>query len=462
MPQFTRRTLLKLTAAALPSIMLAGCGGSFDPESIPESIERFPRTPMAGDVTQSRAILTFHVADDTDVTLRIWTEDEVVVDQLFESNGDGFHKAMIDDLTEGSTYKYAVFGGSGPRFEDRGLIGQFKTAPADDALEPVRIALLSCIGQGTFLPDFYMPEGTDTPTTEPFQWEVLTHADGMDIDAFIHLGDMAYLDFVWSQQEGALDAYLHAWGYYHGGGYRPLFPLAALYATWDDHESTDNRHFDPWDMTEEDQAKLANAKTAWYKVVPIDAMTPEDGPVWRDFSWGQTLDLIILDCRYELQEDHLMSEDQLSWLLDKIEASTARFICVATPKPFANITSSTNLFEDNADRWDGYPDDRVRMTALLDKLEANNVIFVTGDIHMNYLGRASESGDLVSDKVWEVCTTSGNTSPMANSLSDIQFDFVGGDPHFPVLTFDPDAGTVHVAFHAVDGSVAYEKTLDDL
>ena len=100
------------------------------------------------------------------------------------------------------------------------------------------------------------------------------------------------------------------------------------------------------------------------------------------------------------------------------------------------------------------------MTALLDGLDRRNVVFVTGDIHMNYLGRASETGDAASDQCWEICTTSGNANPLADDLSTEQFAFVSKAPHFPVLTFDPDTDTVHVAFHAVDGSVAFVQVLD--
>lgn len=457
MAVLSRRVLLKLTAAAVPALVV-GCGAPFDPESVPESTKRFPRTPIAGDMTSTRAVLVFHVADDAAVTLRVWVGDEVVVDQAVEPSGDGFHKVMVDDLTPGTTYNWAVFAGEAPQFQDRSLICRFKTAPKEDALETVRIALLSCVGQGTILPDFFMPEGTDVPTAEPFQWEVYRQAADHDLDLLVHLGDQAYLDFVWSEAEGTVEAYLHAWGFYHGGGYRDLYPHAGLYATWDDHESTDNADFDPWAMTAEDEVKLANAQTAWFKVVPIDATEPR--PIWRSFRWGATLELILLDCRYELTEDRLMSEAQLTWLLDTIAASPCRFVCVATPKPFTNITSSQPLMADNADRWDGYPADRARLTALLDELAASHVVFVTGDIHMNYLGRGSVTGDAVSDRAWEVCCTSGNASPLASSLSPDQFEFVDNAPHFPVLTFDPRAGTVHVAFYAADGSLAFERVLE--
>lgn len=456
----TRRHLLKLTAATLPGLAI-GCAGGFEPEEVPESVERFPRTPIAGDMQPTRIVITFFVADDTPVTLRVWNEEEgVVVDQEIDASGDGFHKVMIDELTPGTTYHYAVFGGQGRQFEDRSLIGQVRTPPTEDVLVPVTLAMLSCVGQGTVIPDYYMPPGTTNETEEPFQWELFTHAHQHDIDAFVHLGDQAYLDFVWSQQDGTLEAYLNAWHYYHGGGYRDLYPLAGLYASWDDHEATDNGRFDPWDMTAEEVTKLENAHAAWYKVVPIDAMTPADGPVWRAYRWGGTVELILLDCRYELEPDRQMSPEQLAWLLERIETSPCRFICVATPKPFAQITSSSEFGADNADRWENYPADRVQVTDLIDELDAKHVIFVCGDIHMNYLGRANIAASTTSESVWEVCTTSGNISPMANFLDEGQFTFVDQNPHLPVLHFDPDAGTVHVAFYDSTGALAYEQTLE--
>lgn len=460
MQSLSRRRVLLLSAAALP-VLAVGCAGSFDPEAVPESVERFPRTPIAGDMTTTRVVIVFHVADDTAVTLRVWSGEEVVVDEAVAPSGDGFHKVRIDDLAPGTTYKYAVFSGDAPHFESRGLIGQFRTAPPEDALVPVRIALLCCVGQGTVIPDYFMPEGSERPTTEPFQWEVFTHAAGYDLDALVHLGDQAYLDFVWSTAGGTLEAYLNAWGYYHGGGYRDIYPLAGLYATWDDHEATDNGQFDPWDMTAEEEVKLANAKAAFYKVVPIDALTPDEAPVWRGFRWGQTLELLLLDVRYELTAEHYMTEAQLAWLIERIASSPCKFVCIATPRPFAEITTSVPLSSDSAARWEGYPVDRERLAAALDAPDAPRVIFVTGDIHMNYLGRTSISGDAPSERSWEVCCTSGNVNPLAAGLSEEQFVFVDTAPHLPVLTFDGEAGTVHVAFYAKDGSLAFERTLDD-
>lgn len=472
----TRRDVLVLLAAALPGVVV-GCGGdddpstgsdsgpptggiAFDPDAVPESVERFPRTPIAGDMTSTSVVIAFHVADDSPVTLRVWTDDTLVVDEAVPASGDGFHKVFLRDLDPGTTYRYGVFAGAAPDFTDRSLIGQVRTAPADDQAPVVRIALMSCIGQGTILPDYYRPAAWPVPTEEPFQWELFTHASDHDLDALVHLGDQAYLDDVWGLEGGTEAAYLNAWGYYHGGGYRDIYPLAGLYATRDDHESTDNGDFDPWDMTPEDEAKLANAHAAWFKVVPIDAQAV--GPIWRSFRWGATLELVVLDCRYELTDERLISEEQLQFLLDRIETSPCRFVCVATPRPFTDIDGWVGIGEDSVERWAGFPADRQRVTELIDRIQARHVLFVCGDIHMNYLGRATLGGTGVADTRREICVTSGNVNPSYTGLKPEQFDYVSVDPALPVLTFDPDAGTVHVAFHLRDGSVGYEQTLTDI
>ena len=147
--------------------------------------------------------------------------------------------------------------------------------------------------------------------------------------------------------------------------------------------------------------------------------------------------------------------------MSRIEASPCRFLCIATPKPFSQITSSSVFSSDNADRWENYPPDRDRVREAIDALSDPRVVFVTGDIHMNYLGRTTLDGTAASERCWEVCCTSGNYSPLASSLSEVQFDFVSPEPHFPVLAFDPDSGTVEVTFYDVDGNVAFSQVLDD-
>ena len=164
----TRRSVLRICAAAGP-VWATGCGDEvpFVPEDVPEDPVVFPRTPMAGDMRGQRVVFTFHVADDRPVTFRAWTDAGVVVDWAIEPSGDGFHKVMVDQLIPGVTYRYAVFDGDAPDFSGRSLIGQVRMPPPDDVAVPIRVGLMSCIGRGTIVPDYYLHE-TD-------QWLVFPH-----------------------------------------------------------------------------------------------------------------------------------------------------------------------------------------------------------------------------------------------------------------------------------------------
>ncbi|MCA9573528.1 MAG: alkaline phosphatase D family protein, partial [Myxococcales bacterium] len=181
------------------------------------------------------------------------------------------------------------------------------------------------------------------------------------------------------------------------------------------------------------------------------------------FRWGDTVELVLLDCRYELVDEPellLVGEAQMAWLLERLRTSPCRFVCVCTDKPFADVRMADgDPYPSAGERWAGRPASRDRVTQLLDDEGLTHVLFVTGDIHMNYVGRVSEAGDRTSDRAWEICCTSGNVNPLVRDLSLTQFDWTGMPPHVPRLTFDPDAGTVTVAFHAADGTVSHEQVL---
>jgi phosphodiesterase/alkaline phosphatase D-like protein len=119
----------------------------------------------------------------------------------------------------------------------------------------------------------------------------------------------------------------------------------------------------------------------------------------------------------------------------------------------------TEPYPGEQERWQGHPGDRALVTDLINAEGLDNVIFITGDIHMNYLGHADETDPSVAGRMWEVCSTMGNINPLVARLKPEQFDWTARDPHQALLTFDPTAGTVHVAFHAEDGSLSYERTL---
>lgn len=431
-----------------------------DPRAVPESVELFPRTVIAGEMRETSFMVACFVSDAQAVVLRVWlpTDDPqqvaLVHEEIIEPDANGFFKAHVGGLEGGTWYDYAVFRDVGPGEPvARSLIGRVKTALAPGVREPVTVALGACVGSGGIFPDHIDPQNP-----VPQYWTAITEAAQHDFDLFIHLGDQGYLDNVWDAG-GSYELYLNAWGAYHGGGYRELYPRAGLLCTWDDHEVTNNGDVDPWTTDPIERERIANGLRAYYTVLPIDAAVPFDDPLWRNFQWGDVVEFIVLDCLYERNspQGRYMSEAQLAFLLTRLQDSPCHFKCILNSVPFANLDGFLGASEDN--RWQGHPAQRDAVKSFIDDNAIEGVVWVTGDIHLCYVGQIENQDDTPSGRAWEVCVTSGNINPLALTLPPSQFAWADGNPHAPLLTFDADANEVAVTFYRPDGTIAFETTL---
>lgn len=455
--------MLALSAAGAAALT-AACSSSDETgarslSELPESFEVFPRTVLAGDMTTTSVVIAIYVADGAPKTLRVWNRDsgDVAEERRVQPDAHGFVKERIDGLEPGTWYGYAFLIGEAPDFSGRSLVGNVRTLAEEGTLEPITLAFGSCVGSGSFIElDFALPEDDYAP----FDWQLTDMAASLDFDLFVHLGDQGYMDKVW-KAGGSYEQYLAAWGAYHGGGFRKIYPKAGMVSTWDDHEVVDNGLLDPFTDEPEKLEKLRNGQRAYYRVMPIDSDDPEAHHIWRSYQLGHTVELILLDCRYENEGEggHLLSAEQLDWFLGRLKSSPCRFICVGTDKPFANVMMTSKPYPGEVERWQGHAGDRARVTDLINAEQLERIIWVTGDIHMNYFGHADETDDSIAGRMYELCCTSGNTNPLVTALSKQQFEFTAEPPHFPTLTFDPGAGTVTVRFYAEDGSVSFEKVV---
>lgn len=430
-----------------------------EPTGVAESREIFPRTVLAGDMGTDFIVLAIFIADKRPKTLRIWRLDDqrIIEERSVTPDENGFAKERIEGLRAGISYQYGYFDGTAPDFSARSLIGNFRTLPKPGVAQPVTVAFGSCVGHNSAIPDFVKP-----PEMQPFPWDLTKNMADKDFDLFVHLGDQGYMDDIWDAG-GSYELYLQAWGAYHGGGFRDVYPKAAVISTWDDHEVTDNSKVEPFTTDPEELEKMDNAKRAYYRVMPIDGDDYRTDRIWRSFRFGDTLEMVLLDCRYELQPEEdgrLISDEQMAWLLDILRTSPCRFICIGTDKPFANVMLEGEPYFGAKERWQGHLGDRDRVTGVIDELGMKNLIFVTGDIHMNYVGTLDEEPDSVAGELHEVCCTSGNTNPLTMFLSKKQFEFTAVTAHMPLLTFDPAAGTITVRFYSDDGELAFEKVID--
>lgn len=423
----------------------AGQAIAFEPAAISLDAALFPTAVMAGEMRPTSVMLAVFIAEPGARTLRVWRSGEVagevelVHEAQVEPGVDGFLKVVVDGLCPGTWYSYGLFVGAPDGFTARSLIGEFRTAIADDVLEPLTLALGSCNGASLVWPSM-------TVTADEYY------------DMFIHLGDMAYNDGATSLAE-----FRASWRKYLGAdGYKQAFARAGLYATWDDHEIDNNSNFDRETMDPQQLAKRQNAFDAFFEALPIDAQGP-DYQLWRSFRWGLTAEIIVLDCRYERRPSmqQYISPAQMAFLKQRLLESPCHFKVVMNSVPITNMPLPWDIAAD--DRWEGYPGQRQELLAHIDQHDIRNVWFLSGDFHVCFVSRLEPGGQQLSARTREIAVTSGNTNPIPEFLTQLdppQFAYGVHQPRGVLVTFDPRADNVLVRFlDPQTGEELYAETL---
>lgn len=403
----------------------------FDATTIPQDDVVFPLAVMAGEMRADSMMLTVWVPDAQPKRLRVWSATDepgsvaVAFDDMVAPNADGFVKLTIEALCPGTWYSYAYFVEEGGELVGRSTIGNVRTAIADNALEPLVIAMTACNGDNG---------GT-------WSWPALDVMADEYYDVFLHLGDMAYNDGMFTLEE-----YRGNWRQYLGGeDFKRVFAGAGLYATWDDHEIDDNSGFDPRSMDPMDLQRRENALSAYFELLPIDG-GPPDFQLWRTFRWGLTAEIIVLDCRYERRasQDIYISQAQMDFLKQRLTDSPCHFKVVMNSVPITNMPGVWDLGA--FDRWEGFPAQRDEILAFIDDQQIDNVWFLSGDFHVCFVSRLEPSGDNLSARTREIACTGGNTNILGTLLAAPQFDYGTSQARGLILMFDPEANAVNVRF----------------
>ena len=418
---------------------------AFDAESILLDETNFPYAVMAGEMTTTSVLLAVFVADAQPRTLRIWRPTDtdgvvaVVAEMEVSPNADGFAKIPVEGLCPGTWYHYGYFTGAPGSFAARSILGEFRTAPADDVLEPLAVAITSCCGSS-------------------LDWPALTLTADEYYDVFLHLGDMAYNDAAFTVEE-----YRASWaGYMMADGYKQAFARSGMYLTWDDHEIDDNSNFDRETMDPMQLQKRQNAMDTYFELVPIDARGP-NYRLWRSFRWGMTAEFIVLDCRYERRPsmNQYISPEQMEFLQDRLLNSPCHFKIVLNSVPITNMPGVWDVAAN--DRWEGYPAQRQELLDFINANQIRNVWFMSGDFHVCFAAHIELGDGGVTASTWEIAVSGGNTNPLpaiAAALNPPQFDYGVLEARACLLLFDPEADAVNVRFiNPQTGETEYDQTL---
>jgi alkaline phosphatase D len=355
--------------------------------------------------------------------LEDWVEVSRISGLVPDNKVVGFE---LTDLEPDTTYALAFLTSDGRRSG----VGRFRTALAAGSTRLIRFGATSCLGGNS-------------------PWPNLSQAAAQRLDFFCLLGDTIYADADWGEAdfEGEWEVALST------DGLRDVTGSTSVLATWDDHEVDNNWAWDDDEMPE----KALDALTAFQRALPM-RRGPGGLGLWRRTTWGEAIDVFVLDCRGERIAGRYISPDQMDWLIEGVQSSTATFKLILNSVPITDMGSVYGPFSQD-DRWQGYPAER---TELLDALSGiPGVLFVAGDFHWGALCRVDPPGEPF-DGIWEVFAgPSGSAiNPLALFVEpDPQYELVIARYNYTLFEADPVGRTLRVAFIDDDGGVIAERTL---
>jgi len=317
-------------------------------------------------------------------------------------------------------------------------IGTTRLSPSSDSLEPVKIASASC---QNWTAGFYTAYH-DMAELAP--------------DLVLFLGDYIYEGGTGSLADGDvrlhnsdeirdLVAYRNRYGLYKSD---PLLQAAhqmcPWVVTWDDHEVENNyanlTPEDPAD-TAGHTARRAAAYQAWWEHMPVrfDPPVDENLTIYRQFSWGSLINMLVLDTRQYrddqacndavlqttpacddalLPERSLLGAEQEAWVAANIRGVDKVWNVLANQTVMTDIRLGAAVL--NFDQWDGYTPDRDRVLTDITEQGVENLIVLTGDIHLSGIGQLTTTTNPTTAVGIEFVTTSissgGNVPPETQGL----------------------------------------------
>ena len=278
-------------------------------------------------------------------------------------------KARLGGLDPHSEYFYVWQSGT-----DVSDVGRTRTRPPADSATPLRFGFSSCqrFSSGYF--------------------SAHVHAAQDDLDAYLFLGDYIYERDRIGAHAGRdepfnandLGSYRRKYRQYRqDAGLRELHRLHPALHVWDDHELENN-------YSDNRPAPAALQRSAAYRSafewLPRVVERRDRFRIYKRLRWGSLAEVFLLDGRQYRTSDEggqprrLLGDAQMSWLLDGLSRSPARWKIIAQ-----QVIVAHNPFGDgraNRDMWDGYPEDRARLLGEIERRGIRDVVFLTGDAHV--------------------------------------------------------------------------------
>ncbi|EGR2918481.1 alkaline phosphatase [Vibrio parahaemolyticus] len=298
----SRRDFMKVVSSTAVATGLIGCG-SDDNESVAVSFEH---GVASGDPTQTQVIIWTRVttaASYVDVSWQVASDIEflnVVQSGVFttDTGRDFTVKVDVQNLNANSQYYYRFMVG-----EMMSEVGQTQTLP-EDGVEKASMAVVSCANYPAGYFHVYR--------------EILNQHEQSPFDVVLHLGDYIYEYGAggYASEDAAalgrepskgtecitLDDYRKRYAQYRqDADLQALHAKLPMIAVWDDHELANDTWKNGAENHQDDDGSFidrrAAAAAAWTEWLPVRENTFSNMLIYRQFSFGNLVNLMMLDTR---------------------------------------------------------------------------------------------------------------------------------------------------------------------
>ncbi|HCH2708035.1 TPA: alkaline phosphatase D family protein [Vibrio parahaemolyticus] len=298
----SRRDFMKVVSSTAVATCLIGCG-SDDNESVAVSFEH---GVASGDPTQTQVIIWTRVttaASYVDVSWQVASDMEfsnVVQSGIFttDTGRDFTVKVDVQNLNANSQYYYRFMVG-----EMMSEVGQTQTLP-EDGVEKASMAVVSCANYPAGYFHVYR--------------EILNQHEQSPFDVVLHLGDYIYEYGAggYASEDAAalgrepskgaecitLDDYRKRYAQYRqDADLQALHAKLPMIAVWDDHELANDTWKNGAENHQDDEGRFidrrAAAAAAWTEWLPVRENTFSNMLIYRQFSFGNLVNLMMLDTR---------------------------------------------------------------------------------------------------------------------------------------------------------------------
>ncbi|AZU64270.1 glycerophosphodiester phosphodiesterase family protein [Neobacillus mesonae] len=446
------------------SLLSLGVDGLFT--NFPDQFENLLDKPFishgvaSGDITDSSAILWARANGKANVQFEISTDstfkhNTIVRTSAAEAKNDFTVKVDVNELQPNTTYFYRAHAVSSKYMVN----GKFKTAPEKNSLEPLTMVWGGDTGGQGEIPPFK-------------SFEAMAK---LNPDFFLFSGDTIYADNATpavpnppSQTEKDF------WAKYKENrtdkGLRSLLQNTGTFAIWDDHEVINDFSGPSEPLT---PAGLQAFKNYW----PISNERSAADKLYHKYSWGNTMDMIILNNRgyrspntqADGPDKSMLGKEQLDWLKQQLLESDSKVKLVATSVPISVPTGKAMARDgwangDNVNPNDptGYEKEFKEISDFIIEKGIKNVFFVTTDVHFaevikydaNQDGK-SDYHELISGPIGAVKIKPGTLDP---TFGPERLYSEGNFFNFGVLRVDPATKQATVEIQDENGKAHFKHT----